>query len=124
MPTHECDVCIIGGGISAALLAQKLSELRRGVSIIVVEAGARLFDFENRMARRQRMLEYGENAWPGDAIADQSADGIISRTMAVGGSAMHWGGVTNRFSAEDLRLKSLYGLATDWPIELTDIERH
>lgn len=75
------------------------------------------------MARRQR-LEYGENAWPGDAIADQSADGIISRTMAVGGSAMHWGGVTNRFSAEDLRLKSLYGLAVDWPLDWDDLEAH
>jgi quinoprotein glucose dehydrogenase len=124
MATHECDICIIGGGISAALLAQKLAELRPGVSIIVVEAGARLFDFENRTARRQRMLEYGENAWPGDAIADQSADGIISRTMAVGGSAMHWGGVTNRFSAEDLRLKSQYGVAVDWPLEWDDLEAH
>ncbi len=124
MATFECDICIIGGGISAALLAQKLAELRPGISIIVVEAGARLFDFENRAARRQRMIEYGENAWPGDAIADQSADGIISRTMAVGGSAMHWGGVTNRFSAEDLRLKSLYGLAVDWPLEWADLEAH
>jgi choline dehydrogenase-like flavoprotein len=124
MPTHECDICIIGGGISAALLAQKLAELRPGVSIIVVEAGARLFDFENRMARRQRMLEYGENAWPGDAIADQAAEGIISRTMTAGGSAMHWGGVTNRFSAEDLRLRSLYGLAVDWPLEWDDLEAH
>jgi choline dehydrogenase-like flavoprotein len=124
MPTHECDICIIGGGISAALLAQKVSELRPGASIIVVEAGARLFDFENRMARRQRMLDYGENAWPGDAIADQAAEGIVSRTMAVGGSAMHWGGVTNRFSREDLRLKSLYGLATDWPLEWDDLEAH
>ena len=124
MSTHECDVCIIGGGISAALLAQKLAELRPGASIVVVEAGARLFDFENRMARRQRMLDYGENAWPGDFIADQAAEGIISRTMAVGGSAMHWGGVTNRFSMEDLRLRSLYGLATDWPLEWEDLETH
>jgi glucose dehydrogenase len=124
MPVHECDICIIGGGISAALLAQKLAELRPGASIIVIEAGDRLFDFENRMARRERMLEYGENAWPGDAIPDQAAEGIISRTMAVGGSAMHWGGVTNRFSAEDLRLKSLYGLATDWPLEWADLETH
>jgi quinoprotein glucose dehydrogenase len=124
MPTHECDVCIIGGGISAALLAQKLSELRPGASIIVVEAGVRLFDFENRMARRERMLAYGENPWPGDFIADQAAEGIISRTMAVGGSAMHWGGVTNRFSREDLRLKSMYGLATDWPLEWDDLETH
>jgi choline dehydrogenase-like flavoprotein len=124
MATYECDVCIIGGGISAALLAQKLSELRPGASIIVVEAGVRIFDFENRMAHRERMLAYGENAWPGDFIADQAADGIISRTMTVGGSAMHWGGVTNRFSREDLRLKSMYGLAADWPLEWDDLEAH
>ena len=67
---------------------------------------------------RQRNLDYGENAWPGDFIDDQAGAGIISRTMAVGGSALHWGGVTNRFSEEDLTLKSLYGLAVDWPIDV------
>ena len=44
--------------------------------------------------------------------------------MAVGGSALHWGGVTNRFSEEDLTLKSRYGLAVDWPIAWADLERH
>ena len=39
MPTHESDICIIGGGISSAMLAQKLSELRPGLAITVVEAG-------------------------------------------------------------------------------------
>jgi quinoprotein glucose dehydrogenase len=123
MPTYECDLCIIGGGISAALLAQRVSALQPGTSIIVVEAGDRLFDTKKRLIDRQRALAYGENPWPGDIVADQAAAGIISRTMAVGGSALHWGGVTNRFSREDLRLKSLYGLATDWPIEWDELER-
>jgi quinoprotein glucose dehydrogenase len=122
MPRHECDVCIIGGGISAALLAQKLAELRPGTSTIVVEAGDRLFDTERRWQDRLRALQYGENPWPGDVIEDQSAAGIISRTMAVGGSTMHWGGVTNRFSEEDLRLHSMYGLAVDWPLSWDDLE--
>lgn len=69
MPTFECDVCIIGGGISAALLAQKLSELRPGTTTIVVEAGNRLFD-EERPHDRARWLAYGENPWPGDFIED------------------------------------------------------
>ena len=64
-------------------------------------------------------MQYGEHPWPGDYIEDQQADGIISMTMAVGGLALHWGGACNRFSEEDLRLKSMYGLATDWPIEWT-----
>lgn len=120
---YESDVCIVGGGISAAMLAQKLFELKPALNVVVVEAGSRLFDQENRAAYRQRMLDYGENAWPGDFIEDQAAEGIISRTMAVGGSALHWGGVTNRFSEEDLTLRSRYGLAVDWPITWTELER-
>src|SRR5262249_55582891 len=95
-----------------------------GTSITIVEAGARIFDFENRMKYRHRNLDYGENAWPGDFIEDQAANGIISRTMAVGGSALHWGGATNRFSEEGLTLHSRYGLAVDWPLTWADLERH
>ena len=83
MRRYESDVCIIGGGISAAMLAQRLVELRPGVEIMVVEAGNRIFDVENRMHYRRRMLRHGEYAWPGDTIEDQDAEGIISRTMAV-----------------------------------------
>ena len=124
MTIHESDVCVIGGGISAAMLAEKLSELKPGLAITVVEAGRKIFDFENRARYRERSLDYGENAWPGDFLDDQSGAGVISRTMAVGGSALHWGGVTNRFSEEDLTLKSRYGLAVDWPLTWTDFERH
>jgi len=121
---HESDICIIGGGISAAMLACKLTERQPNASIIIVEAGDRAFDAGQRWTNRKRMLEYGENPWPGDFIADQSADGIISRSMVVGGSAMHWGGVTNRFSEEDTRLYSMFGLAVDWPLAWTDLERY
>ncbi len=124
MPRFESDICIIGGGISAALLAQKLSELKPGLDIIVVEAGKRLFDLENRMNYRRRSILYGENPWPGDFIEDQGGEGIITRTMAVGGSAMHWQGHANRFSEEDLRLRSMYGLAVDWPLSWPELEKY
>ena len=124
MPTFECDICIIGGGISAALLAQKRHAScgparRSSSSKPAIACSTR----RSALLDRQRALAYGENPWPGDAIDDQAAAGIISRTMAVGGSALHWGGVTNRFSEEDLRLKSMYGLAADWPIEWAELER-
>ena len=123
MPTYESDVCVIGGGISAALVAKKLSELTPGAAVTVVEAGDRFFDLRARSMNRRRWLDYRENAWPGDFIEDQNAEGIISRTMAVGGSALHWGGVCNRFSREDLELQSRYGLATDWPLRWSEFER-
>jgi quinoprotein glucose dehydrogenase len=127
MARYECDVLIVGGGITAAMVSQKLTELKPNLKIIVVEAGKRLFDFENRFDYRQRSLDYGENQWPGDFVADQGGTGslgLVSRAMAVGGSALHFGGVCNRYSEEDTRLKSLYGLATDWAVDWRDLEKH
>ncbi|MBW8865828.1 MAG: GMC family oxidoreductase [Acidobacteria bacterium] len=124
MTTHESDIVIIGGGITSAMLALKLSELRPNAHITVVEAGRSIFDVQNRGKYRQRALDYNEHPWPDDFIEDQQAKGIISLTMAVGGLALHWGGACNRFSEEDLRLKSIYGLAADWPIEWSELEKY
>src|SRR3990172_7650539 len=124
MPVHECDVCIIGGGICSAMLARKVSELKPGLSIAVVEAGRSIFDVANRARYRQRTLDYGEHPWPDDFVEDQQGTGTISMTMAVGGLALHWGGACNRFSEEDLRLKSSYGLAVGWPLEWPELERY
>jgi quinoprotein glucose dehydrogenase len=123
MPTFESDVCVIGSGISAAMATEKLVEKHPGLAITVVEAGRALFDVGSRIRSRARSLVYGESAWPGDVIEDQQAEGIICPTMAVGGQALRWGGACNRFSQEDLRLKSLYNLAVDWPLEWQELER-
>jgi len=123
MPTYESDVCVIGSGISSAMLTEKLAERRPGLAITVVEAGRAIFDKGNRLEYRQRSLDYDESPWPGDVIEDQLAEGIICHTMAVGGMALRWGGACNRFSQEDLRLKSLYGVATDWPLPWEELER-
>ena len=124
MAVHETDVLIVGGGITSAMLAQKLTQRRPGLRITVVEGGRSIFDVQNRGRYRERALLYNEHPWPGDYIEDQQAAGIISMTMAVGGLALHWGGACNRFSEEDLRLKSMYGLATDWPIAFDELERY
>jgi choline dehydrogenase-like flavoprotein len=123
MPTFDSDVCIIGSGLSSAMLTEKLAERSPGLAITVVEAGSALFDTGNRIRYRQRSLDYDESAWPGDIIEDQLAEGIICHTMAVGGQALRWGGACNRFSQEDLRLKSLYGLAADWPLPWEELEK-
>jgi len=117
----ESDICIIGSGITAAMVAEKIAE-ERNASIVVVEAGDRAVPLERRQSTRARFLAYGENPWPGDHVDGHTADGIQSRSMCVGGMAMHWGGVTPRFSPEDFRLKSLYGVHEDWPLTYDQLE--
>lgn len=117
----ESDIVIIGSGITAALAAEKLAE-ERDVRIVVVEAGDDNPPLAQRFARRNRFLAYGESPWPDDHLDGMTADGIQSRSMQVGGLAMHWGGVTPRFSPEDFRLRTLFGVADDWPITYEDLD--
>lgn len=120
----ESDICIIGSGITAALMAEKLAA-ERDASILVVEAGGHTTPFRERALRRARWQEYGETPWPNDHLDDQNALGTaygFSPSMNVGGLAMHWGGVTPRYSPEDFRLRSLYGIGDDWPISYDDLD--
>ncbi len=117
----ETDVCIIGAGITSAMVAERLSE-ETGADIVVLEAGNEIFNMSERFSRRARFLDYGENPWPDDHIRGQTARGIQSRSMAVGGLALHWGGVTPRFTPEDFRLRSTYGVGDDWPLDYDELE--
>lgn len=122
--TIETDLLIIGSGITAALMAERLAKTttRR---ITVIEAGVHSTPFAERTRARERWLAYGESPWKRDHLDDQNAVGTTwgySPTMMVGGLAMHWGGVAPRYSPEDFRLRSLYGVGTDWPISYDDLD--
>ena len=43
----EADVCIIGAGITSAMVAERVAE-DTDASIVVVEAGSSMFNFEER----------------------------------------------------------------------------
>lgn len=120
----ETDICIIGSGITAAMMAAKLASERRA-KIVVVEAGGPSVPLRDRHMRRARWQAYGETPWPNDHLDDQNALGTaygFSPSMNVGGLAMHWGAVTPRYSPEDFKLKSLYGVGDDWPISYDDLD--
>ncbi len=120
--TIESDVCIIGSGISAAMVADRLARTT-SASIVVVEAGDETVPLTARPAARDRAIRYGENPWGTDHLDGYEIEGPLqSRSMQVGGLAMHWGGVTPRFSPEDFKQRSLFGVGTDWPISYEDLD--
>ena len=58
MPVHESDICVIGGGITAVMLIERLATLKPNLKITVVEAGRSIFDRQNRPIYHQRALQY------------------------------------------------------------------
>mgnify|MGYP003339547222 FL=1 len=119
----ESDICIIGSGISAAMVAAKLADERQA-SVVVIEAGEEQPPIPEWGANRDRWMSYGSTPWPRDHIDGTDVGGIQSRSMCVGGLAMHWGGVTPRFAPEDFKTKSLCGVGSDWPISYEELEPH
>jgi glucose dehydrogenase len=117
----ETDVCIVGSGISAAMVAWKLAETRRA-EVLVLEAGDDAPPMRDWQELRRRFLAYGESPWPRDHLDGLDVEGIQSRSMQVGGLAMHWGGVTPRFSPEDFRVHSLYGVGADWALTYEELD--
>ena len=119
-------MCIVGAGAAGGIMALELA--RRGVGVLVLESGPR-HDFKRRGEYIRRYLRR-ENPWqtplPGldrhtiGGTAPYLLDG--KRARGVGGSTLHWEGYTFRLHADDFRLRSLYGIADDWPIAYQDLE--
>jgi glucose dehydrogenase len=119
-------VCVIGAGLAGGLIAHELAS--RGVRVVVLEAGP-WHDPAQRPARMARALD-GEEAWPSNNPARDryTNSGPVeypvsrARVKAVGGTTLHWGGLALRFHETDFRMKTLYGLADDWPITYEELE--
>jgi choline dehydrogenase-like flavoprotein len=123
------DVCIIGAGLVGGLMAYELA--RRGIKVIVLEAGPR-YNLQDRVGYMMDIVSGRIPGWPftsnlpeRDVYSNAGEVGYPVnhlRVKAVGGSTLAWGGQTLRFIESDFRLKTLYGIAEDWPITYDELE--
>ncbi len=121
----EVDVCIIGSGVAGTVLASEL--VRRGLDVLVVDAGPRHDVSRRHDYMRQRLL--GTDPWASN-VPDRDQftwDGLkyplnAFRVKGIGGSGLHWGGMVDRLHESDLELRSRYGFGVDWPIRYGDLE--
>jgi glucose dehydrogenase len=116
------DVAVVGTGFVGLLTAREL--VARGRDVMLIDRGG--------TRRHPEQLEQGS--------AEHSAFEVDSPTAAhnheahedtpypwdylyaVGGSSLHWGGVTPRFLPSDFELRSRYGVGVDWPIGYRELE--
>src|SRR5688572_11601951 len=125
----EPDVLIVGAGASGAAVAWYLA--REGLKVTCLEQGGWVDpntlpalgdDWE---ARRHTDFNADPNVrglredYPVNSAASTYAPLMYN---AVGGSTIHWSAHFPRFQPSDFRVRSLDGVADDWPLTYEDLE--
>ena len=131
----NAEIVIVGSGVAAAAVADRILKSKPSTSILILEAGGKVkmkeFSlYQNYVATGGLPYnEYydeapptrgcsGENRFTGNTA--MSLQG--SRLMMYGGSTVHWDGYSFRFKPEDFRLHSNTGQGIDWPLSYDDLE--
>ncbi|MDA1296801.1 MAG: GMC family oxidoreductase [Chloroflexi bacterium] len=131
MATGPVDILIIGTGASGAAAAWRLSEA--GFKIVCLEQGAWQRPEQYPAAHANWELQgattfaFDPNirGLPEDYPVNNTESDIAPLMFnAVGGSTIHWTAHTPRFHPSDFRVRSLDGVADDWPISYFDLEKY
>jgi len=130
-PSEDADVCIVGGGVAGGIVAHRLAE--RDYDVVLLEAGRR-FDRAERHRQMEDALRPdvgGGDVWEMGGERDRYTssgefDYPLNRTRVkgVGGTTLHWLGITPRLHPEDFEMESRYGLAADWPFGYETLHRY
>lgn len=127
--TERVDVVIVGAGASGAVSAKRF--LEAGMSVVCFEQGdwpdyararADYPDFE-LVARKEWNWNPNVRRRVGDYAIDDSASDISALMYnGVGGSTVSYAAHWERFLPSDFRVRTLDGVADDWPITYEDLE--
>jgi choline dehydrogenase-like flavoprotein len=130
-PEEWADVLVVGSGAAGAAVTKRLTDL--GAKVVCLEQGdwVRPEDFPSarpdwEIQLRRGTFHFSPNVrgrpedYPVAWLDGKSPD--VMMFNAVGGSTIHWTGHFPRFHPSDFRVRTLDGVADDWPISYKDLE--
>jgi choline dehydrogenase-like flavoprotein len=130
MPADDrTDVLVIGAGASGAAVSFLLS--RAGIRVVCLEQGdwvdARAYPHWQPDWELHRHTDWSAEPnvrrLPQDYPVNDAASPIAPLMYnAVGGSTIHWSAHFPRFRPSDFRVRTLDGVADDWPIDYATLE--
>jgi choline dehydrogenase-like flavoprotein len=131
MADDPVDVLIVGAGAAGAAFAWSLAETR--MNILCLEQGDWMnpadypttgLDWEVR-GQSDFALSPNIRRRPADyPVNDTASPMAISNFNAVGGSTILYAGHFPRLKPSDFRVRSLDGVADDWPLDYATLEPH
>ena len=123
------DIVVIGSGASGAAATWRLAQ--GGFNVVCLEQG-RWMNPADYPVTKKNWEELSRTTWAfhpntRQQLADYPVndDGSAIKVFmynAVGGSTIHWAAHVPRFHPSDFRVKTLDGVADDWPISYWDLE--
>lgn len=114
------DVCVVGVGAAGGVLVQRLA--RAGFSVVGLEAGP-FWDTERDWVSDEKgshRLYWTEPRVTGGT--HPLALGANNSGRGVGGGSVHWAGFTPRLHPSDFRVRTLDGVAVDWPMPYEELK--
>ena len=131
MVNHEeiPDVLVIGAGASGAAFTWSLAEA--GIKVMCLEQGDWVPRDAFPMSESDALLHWQTDFHPDPSVRRlpedypvNSVDSPIAPYMynAVGGSTVHYGSHYPRLHPSDFRVKTLDGVADDWPLTYEELE--
>ncbi|HET7037427.1 MAG TPA: GMC family oxidoreductase [Thermomicrobiaceae bacterium] len=118
-PAEEVDFCIVGTGAGGGVLAQRLA--RDGFSVVALDAGP-WHDSEHDMVSDE--AGSGPLYWNDIRVSGGSEPlefGANNSGRGVGGSTIHFAAFMPRLHPSDFRVRTLDGVAADWPLDYADL---
>ncbi len=125
---ESVDVIVIGAGPSGAVVAHTLA--KAGIGVVCLEQGDWIgptdypanFPMWEVIARSHWQTESNYRQNKADYPLEMSETDLTPAMYnAVGGSTIHFGGLWPRLAVSDFRVRTLDGVADDWPISYDEI---
>ncbi len=131
MNEAEIDVLVIGSGAAGGALSWRLTA--KGAKVVCLEQGGWIDpsslasgkpNYESHLFRGDFNFDPNVRQLPEDYPIEKQGSYPFTVNMlnAVGGTTVHWQGHFPRFHHSDFKVRSLDGVADDWPISYHDLE--
>ena len=123
------DVLVVGAGASGAAFTWSLAQA--GINVVCLEQGGWVAEDAFPTSDADAQIHLQTDFHPDPGFRGLPADYPVNETEtpiaplmynAVGGSLIHWGAHFPRFHPSDFRVKTLEGVAEDWPVTYEELE--